>query len=144
MQVDIGRARLQPIRQIHVRSPRSQSPQCLSSSGTWTVRSQAWTRSSERARWERNICSREKHNQPPFSLELTARAPLRKNTAHNDILAHNMLVQTILVQLLYESSATSSTSTSSEEDRRSVEPSLRGKKPWGELPIPESRRWIWW
>ncbi len=34
-----GRARLQPVRQIHVRSPRSKSPPCLSSSGTATARS---------------------------------------------------------------------------------------------------------
>ncbi len=39
MQVEIGRARLQPVRQIHVRSPRSKSPPCLSSSGTATTRS---------------------------------------------------------------------------------------------------------
>ncbi len=37
--MEIGRARLQPIRQIHVRSPRSKSPPCLSSCGTATARS---------------------------------------------------------------------------------------------------------
>ncbi len=39
--MEIGRARLQPIRQIHVRSPRSKSPPCLSSSGTAKARSHA-------------------------------------------------------------------------------------------------------
>ncbi len=39
--MEIGRARLQPVRQIHVRSPRSKSAPCLSSSGTSTVRSHA-------------------------------------------------------------------------------------------------------
>ncbi len=34
MQVEIGRASLQPVRQIHARFLWSQSPQCLSSSGT--------------------------------------------------------------------------------------------------------------
>ncbi len=43
-----------------------------------------------------------------------------------------------------ESSSTPSMSTSSEEDRRSVEPSPRGKKLQSGLPIPESGRWIWW
>ncbi len=37
--METGRARLQPVRQIHVRSPRSKSPPCLSSSGTATARS---------------------------------------------------------------------------------------------------------
>ncbi len=45
---------------------------------------------------------------------------------------------------LYESSSTSSPSTSSEEDRQSVEPFLQGEEPRGGLPIPERGHWIWW
>ncbi len=45
---------------------------------------------------------------------------------------------------LYESSSTSSPSSSSEEDRQSVEPFLQGEEPQGGLPIPERGHWIWW
>ncbi len=132
VQVEIGRAHLQPVLQIHVRSLRSQSMPCLSSSGTGTTRSQAWTHSSERARQKRNFSSREKHNQPPsFFLELTERALLSRNSAHNDIRSQYACANNMLVQLLYESLSTSSTSTSLEEDRWSVKPSLRGEETAG-------------
>ncbi len=42
----------------------------------------------------------------------------------------------------FENSSTSSLSSSSEKDRRSVEPFLWGEEPRGGLPFSESGRWI--
>ncbi len=132
--MEIGRARLQPVRQIHVRSPRSQSPPCLSSSGTRTTRSQARTVPGGSGTY----CS----GESTISPSLFSESCCESHAAHNDIRSQYAYANNMLVQLLYESSSTSSTSTSSEEDRRSIEPSLRGEEPWGGLPIPESGRWI--
>ncbi len=91
MQVEIGRARLQPVRLIHVRSPRSQSPPFLSSSGTRTARSQARTHSSERARRER----RGKHNQPRSLFFPRADCTSSADMLLIMIFVNNMLMQTI-------------------------------------------------
>ncbi len=64
------------------------------------------THSLERARRERNVLQRGKHNQPFFSRELTARAALRRHAAHNDIRSQYVYANNMLVQLLYESSST--------------------------------------
>ncbi len=64
----------------------------------------------------------------------------RYHTFHcyNDILVHNMLMQTMLVQ----NSSTSFTSTSSEEDRRSVDPSLLREETAKQASDSRERCWI--
>ncbi len=69
MQVETGRARLQPVRQIHVRSPRSKSPPCLSSSGTATARSH----------------TKVSYNEPKMTV---MRAPPRQRTLQQRALTH--------------------------------------------------------
>ncbi len=126
--MEIGRARLQPVRKIHVRSPRSQSPPCLSSSRTRTARSQARTHSSERARRECNALQRGKHNQPFFSREL------RRHAAHNDIRSQYAYAN----NMLYESSST----PPCPPPRRKTggaSPSLRGEETAGRASDPRER-----
>ncbi len=76
---------------------------------------------------------------PPFFLELTSRALLPRNAAHNDICSQYACANNMLVQLLYESSSTSSTSTSEEEDSRSIVPFLQGEKNMGRASDPRER-----
>ncbi len=76
---------------------------------------------------------------PPFFLELTSRALLPRNAAHNDICSQYACANNMLVQLLYENSSTSSTSTSSEEDSRSIVPFLQGEKNMGRASDPRER-----
>ncbi len=117
------RARLQPVRQIHVRSPRSQSPPCLSSSGTRTARSQARTSATH--------CSGES-TISLFSRESSADMLLIM------IFVHNMLMQTICFTKAHRRLHVHLLGGRQAEHR----PLSEGKKRRGGLPIPESGRWI--
>ncbi len=91
--------------------PRSQSSPCLSNSGTETARSYG----------------EEEHNQPiKFPWADSAHSVLSFITSWNNA-------------CWLQSSSTSSTSTSSEEGRQSVEPSLRGEGTAGRASEPRER-----
>ncbi len=81
---------------------------------------------------------------PSFFLERAecVWAPLPKHVFLYFVLINSQYVCANIK--LCQISSTSSPSPSSEEERRSDKPFLRGEEPRGGLPIPENRCWIWW
>ncbi len=86
------------------------------------------------------IAAGKKHDQPLLFLSRAECA----SSARRHVFLYNFILFYIHSQYacanfkLCESSSMSSTSISSEEDRRNVEPFLRGEEPQGGLLIPES------
>ncbi len=99
MQVEIGRARHQPVCQIHVRSPWSQSPQCLSSSGTTQAHTLLRVPDGSSLAAGKNTIS------PSFFLsraECVSSALQTCFSLFSFIFIHNMLVQTLSFAKAYQ------------------------------------------
>ncbi len=99
MQVEIGRARHQPVLQIHVRSPWSQSPQCLSSSGTTQAHTLLRVPDGSSLAAGKNTIS------PSFFLSRAECVSSALQTCFSlfcFIFIHNVLVQTLIFAKAYQ------------------------------------------